>query len=421
MNQPRAPGTRAEAAEADYLDPLAPFKDEFLINRGGPIYLDGNSLGRQPRATTGALGHWLEEWARDLVGAWERWAELPAAVGDRVGQLVGAAPGQVVISDSTTVNLYKLAVAAIDARADRPVIVADANDFPTVRYVLQGIAERQQRVLRLVETDPVEGVEAGALAEVVADDVGLVCLSGVNYRSGAVVDMPAVNRLAHQAGALTLWDLSHAAGAVPVQLDASGADLAVGCGYKYLNGGPGAPSWLYVRAGLQKTLRQPVWGWWGQQDQFAMADAYDPVPDVGRFLAGTPPVGGIVALDAGIAPLLAAGLPAVWEKTRQLVTLLADRGEELLTPLGARSASPTRPARRGGHFAVTHPDAWAATRALVDRGLVVPDFRSPNVIRLAPVALYTGYLDAWEAVERVASVLADPSIRTTDIPRRWIT
>ena len=357
----------------------------------------------------------------NLVGGWEHWVELPTAVGDRVGHLVGAAPGQVVISDSTTVNLYKLAVAAIDARAGRPVIVADANDFPTVRYVLQGIAERHQRVLRFIETDPVEGIEAGALAEVVADDVGLVCLSGVNYRSGAVVDMPAVNHVAQLTGALTLWDLSHAAGAVPVQLDASGADLAVGCGYKYLNGGPGAPSWLYVRAGLQTTLRQPVWGWWGQQDQFAMADAYDPVPDVGRFLAGTPPVAAIVALDAGIAPLLAAGLPAVWEKTRQLVTLLADRSEELLTPLGARRASPARPLRRGGHFAVTHPDAWAATRALVDRGLVVPDFRSPDVIRLAPVALYTGYLDAWDAVERVASVLADPSVRTAAVPRRRIT
>jgi kynureninase len=421
MTPPRAPRTRAEAAEADSLDPLAFYKEEFLISRGGPIYLDGNSLGRQPRATAGALNCLLEEWARDLVGAWDRWVELPAAVGDRVGQLVGAAPGQVVIGDSTTVNFYKLAAAAIDARADRPVIVADANDFPTVRYVLQGIAARQRRVLRLIDTDPVEGIEAEALVEAVTDDVGLVCLSGVNYRSGAVVDMPAVNHLARQAGALNLWDLSHAAGVVPFQLDAAGADLAVGCGYKYLNGGPGAPSWLYVRRGLQTTLRQPVWGWWGQQDQFAMADAYDPVPNIGRFLAGTPPVAGIVALDAGIAPLLAAGVTRIWEKTSRLVTLLAERSRELLAPLGARSASPALPVRRGGHFAIAHPDAWAATRALVDRHLVVPDFRPPDVIRLAPVALYTSYLDAWDAVERVASVLADPSIRAGAVPRRRIT
>jgi kynureninase len=219
---------------------------------------------------------------------------------------------------------------------------------------------------------------------------------------------------------LVLWDLSHAAGAVPVQLDASGADLAVGCGYKYLNGGPGAPAWLYVRAGLQASLRQPVWGWWGQQDQFAMAEAYEPVPHVDRFQAGTPAIMGIVALDAGIAPLLAAGQQAAWEKTRKLVSLLADRAEKLLAPLGASSASPADPARRAGHFAISHPDAWAATRALIDRGLVVADFRAPDVIRLAPVALYTGYVDVWDAVDRVATVLADPSIRAS-VPTRRVT
>jgi kynureninase len=410
--------SRAEAAEADRLDPLARYRDEFLSREGGPVYLDGNSLGRQPRATAGAVSGLLDEWARDLVAGWERWVELPGAVGDRVGRLLGAAPGQVVVSDSTTVNLYKLAVAAVDARADRPVIVGDANDFPTVRYVLQGIAAAHGRRLRLIDSGPAEGAEAAAIAGAVADDVGLVCLSGVNYRSGAVADVPAVSALAHDAGALTLWDLSHAAGAVPVQLDASGADLAVGCGYKYLNGGPGAPSWLYVRAAMQASLRQPIWGWWGQQDQFAMGGAYDPVPGVGRFLAGTPAVAGIVALDAGISPLLSAGMPAVWAKTRRLVGLLAGRAEELLTPLGARSASPSDPARRGGHFSISHPHAWAATRALIDRGLVVADFRAPDVMRLAPVALYTSYVEAWDAIDRIASVLADPSVGAFVAKRR---
>jgi kynureninase len=404
------PRTREQATEADRLDPLAGYRDDFVFRPAGPIYLDGNSLGRQPRATAAAVTAFLAEWGRDLVAGWDRWANLPQAVGDRIGGLVGAAPGQVVAGDSTTVNLYKLAVAAIDAGRDRPVIVGDANDFPTVRYVLQGLAAREGCRLRLVETDPANGVDAGLLAEAIGDDVSLVCLSAVNYRSGAVADMPTVNRAAGRAGALTLWDMSHAAGVIPLELDAARTDLAVGCGYKYLNGGPGAPAWLYVRDGLQREMRSPVWGWWGQQDQFAMGATYDPVPTVGRFLAGTPGVLGMVALDAGIAPLLSAGIPALWDKTRRLVALLASRVTELLAPLGASIASPVGPARRGGHLAVAHPDARAVTATLVERDLVVPDFRPPDVMRLAPVALYTSYVEVWDAVERIAGVLGDPSV-----------
>ena len=269
------PQTRQEAQEADRLDPLAPYRDEFVFSPGGPIYLDGNSLGRRPRATAAAVNALLDEWGQDLVSGWHRWAGMPATVGDRIGQLLGAAPGQVVVSDSTTVNLYKLAMAAVDARPDRPLIVGDAEDFPTVRYVLQGIAAHGGRRLQLVATDPVEGTAGSslsgptpgpvhdplldAIAASADGELALVCLSAVNYRSGAVVDMASVTGAVHRAGALTLWDLSHAAGAVPVDLDGAGADLAVGCSYKYLNGGPGAPAWVYVRSGLQASLRQPIW------------------------------------------------------------------------------------------------------------------------------------------------------------------
>ena len=304
------PQSREEAIEADRLDPLARYRDEFLISQGGPIYLDGNSLGRQSRATAVAVDVVALEWGRDLVGGWEHWIDLPGAVGDRIGQLIGAAPGQVVVSDSTTVNLYKLAVAAMDASPDRTVIVGDRHDFPTVRYVLQGIAARAGGHLRLVETDPVHGLGPTDIVDVIDDEVALVCLSAANYRSGALVDLPAVTSVAHRAGALTLWDLSHAAGVVPLDLDGAGADLAGGCTYKYLNGGPGAPAWLYVRGGLQATLRQPVWGWWGQRDQFSMGPDYDPAEGIDRFLAGTPPVLGIASVDAGIAPLLAAACAA---------------------------------------------------------------------------------------------------------------
>ncbi len=414
------PKTREEAREADRLDPLAQYRDEFLLSPDGPIYLDGISLGRQPRATAAAVDAVAREWGRDLVGGWERWIDLPGAVGDRVGQLVGAAPGQVVVSDSTTVNLYKLAVAAMDASAGRSVIVGDKHDFPTVRYVLQGVAARAGGQLRLLETDPVDGLGADEMADAIDDGVALVCLSAVNYRSGALVDLREVTNVAHRAGALTLWDLSHAAGVVPIDLDGAGADLAVGCSYKYLNGGPGAPAWLYVRAGLQATLRQPVWGWWGQRDQFSMGPDYDPVEGIDRFLAGTPAVLGIAAVDAGIAPLLAAGIPAVWAKARRLVALLAQRAEELLVPLGAKVASPAAAYRRGGHLAISHPDARGAARLLIERGLVVPDFRPPDVLRLAPVALYTSFVEVWDAAERIATVLADPAVRVP-VPRKRVT
>jgi kynureninase len=328
-----------------------------------------------------------------------------------------------------------LAVAAIDmsaGRADRTVIIGDSNDFPTVRYVLQGVAARSGAHVRFIESDPVEGIWPTDIDEAIdkvtqkatgeASDgvVALVCLSAVNYRSGALVDLPAMTSAAHRAGALTLFDLSHAAGVVPVDLDGAGADLAVGCTYKYLNGGPGAPAWLYVSAGLQPTLRQPVWGWWGQRDQFSMGANYDPVDDIDRFLAGTPAVLGIAAVDAGIAPLLAAGIPAVWAKAQRLVSLLAQRAEELLVPLGAKIASPSATERRAGHLAISHPGSWNAGRLLIERGLVVPDFRPPDVLRLAPVALYTSFVEVWDAAEHIATVLSDPAVRAA-VPKKRVT
>ncbi len=411
------PTSRAEALAADASDPLAAHRDLFVVDEEGPVYLDGNSLGRQPRAAAAAARRALEEWAVDLVGGWERWVDVPSQVGDLVGRLVGAEPGQVVLADSTTVNLYKLAAAALDARPGRTVVVADTNDFPTVRYVLQGLAARGGLEVRWLEGGPSEavgGAEVAAALEAVRADgreVALVCLSAVNYRSGAVAEMAAVDEAARGAGALTLWDLSHAAGAVPVELDRWGADLAVGCTYKYLNGGPGAPAWLYVRRGLQDQLVSPVWGWWGQTAQFEMGPVYRPIGGVGRFLSGTPPVMGAALVKAGIEPLLAAGTDALWAKTVALVDLLAARVQERLVPLGARVASPGRREHRGGHLAVAHEHAWAAGRLLIERRLVVPDFRPPDVLRLAPVAIYTRFAEVWDAVEALAQVLASPEVR----------
>jgi kynureninase len=285
------------------------------------------------------------------------------------------------------------------------VIVADAQDFPTDRYVLQGLAKAAGRELRLLQGDVTEGIDAGAVSSMLGPDTALVCLSHVNFRSGARADLAAITEVAHRHGALMLWDLCHSAGAVPVALDDAGADLAVGCTYKYLNGGPGAPAFCYVRRELQAQLRQPVWGWFGQKDQFGMGPDYEPAEGMGRFLAGTPPVLALLALDAAVATLEAAGVPALWGKSQQLTAMLVELVRERLEPLGARLASPADPVRRGAHVSIAHEKAWPWCQALIERRLVVGDFRPPDVIRLGPAPLYTRFVDVFDAVGLMAEVL----------------
>jgi len=394
--------SRARAERLDATDPLAGYLDRFVPVEDGLIYLDGNSLGRLPASTPARLAHAVEqEWGRSLIGSWQHWVDLPMQVGDRIGEhLLGAAAGQVAVADSTTVNFYRLAVAALDARPGRPVIVTDADNFPTDLYVLQGLAAQRGAELRVVPSDPVEGPSMAALAAAVDERTALVTLSHVAYRSGALLDLAAVTALAHEHGALTLWDLSHAAGSVPVDLDAADADLAVGCGYKYLNGGPGAPSFLYVRRDLQAELSQPVWGWFGQREQFAMGAAYDPQPDLRRYLVGTPPVLALQALDEGVGLLAEAGIGRLREKGVALTAYLIELADAWLTPLGFELATPRDPSRRGSHVSLRHDDAWRICRALVERARVVPDFRGPDRIRIGPAPLSTRYLDVWDALDR---------------------
>jgi kynureninase len=395
---------RAEAERLDRADPLAAFRDRFPIAADGPVYLDGNSLGRPSYAMREALDTGRLAWERDLVGGWTRWIDLPGEVGDRLGVLIGAGAGQVLVCDSTTVNLYKLADAALGLQAQnggRTVIVGDAHDFPTDRYVLAGLAEARGCELRLLASDPVNGLDLNVLAAALDDRTSLVCLSHVNYRSAARVDLAEVTGLAHDHGALVLWDLSHSAGAVPVQLDSAGADLAVGCTYKYLNAGPGAPGYLYVRRQLAGELRQPIQGWFGQQDQFEMGPAYQPASGAGRFLTGTPPVLGLLAVRAGVDLLLEAGVDRLWTKSQGLTGALVGLVRDRLEPAGVTLASPADPARRGGHVSIAHPRARAWCATLIGRGLVVPDFRTPDVIRLGPAPLYTRFVDVYDAVERM--------------------
>jgi kynureninase len=321
----------------------------------------------------------------------------------------------VVVTDSTTVNLYKLAAAALAARPGRRVVVADGEDFPTDRYVLQGLAARWGIELRALGSDP-----AGWASEI-DGGTALVCLSHVHYRSAARADMAAVNRAAHAAGALVLWDLSHSAGAVPLHLDDDGADLAVGCTYKYLNAGPGAPAFLYVRRELQAELRQPIWGWFGQRDQFAMGARYDPDPGIRRFLTGTPSILGTVAVDAGLEPFAEVGMDRLWAKSEALTGLLITLFDAWLAPLGCRLATPRDPDRRGAHVSIDHPDGWQLCRALIERASVIPDFRPPDTIRLGPAPLYTRFVDVWDACDRLRDLLASGEYRSVDPGERTVT
>jgi kynureninase len=399
--------SREDAVVLDAADPLSPIRDLFEIAAGDLVYLDGNSLGRLPRATPGRLDDFVRrEWGAELVRGWSSWMELPTTVGDLIGEhLLGAAPGQVVVSDSTTVNLFKLASAAAAARPGRRVLVTDDDNFPTDRYVLEGLAASAGLELRILHADIDEGLSTEELTAGVDDDTALVVLSHVAYRSGALLDMKAVTSLVQDRGALLLWDLCHAAGAVPIDLDGSGVDLAVGCGYKYLNGGPGAPSFLYVRRDLQPELVSPIWGWFAQRDQFAMGPTFQPHPDVRRFLAGTIPVAGLVALEEGVRPLAQAGIAALRAKGAALTSLIIELHDAWLAELGFRLATPRAADRRGSHVSLEHPDAWRICRALIERRGVIPDFRGPDRLRLGPAPAYTRFVDVWDALDRIRQVV----------------
>src|SRR5258708_21173711 len=305
------PSSRTYAEQLDVADPLARFRARFGWAEDAPIYLDGNSLGPLPLATQARINEVVgSEWGMGLVRSWNHWVGLPREVGDLIGaHLTGAAPGQVLVSDSTTVNLFKLVNAALDAQPGRSVLVTDDDNFPTDRYVLEGVAAQRGGELRMIHTDLDQGLAEDALLAALGSDVALVSLSHVAYRSGALADMPSITGLVHDAGALILWDLCHSVGAVPIGLDASGADLAVGCTYKYVNAGPGAPAFLYVRNELQRRMRQPISGGFGQTAQFAMGPAPGPVPGIERFGTGTPEIIGTVAV-AGGRKLLREARPA---------------------------------------------------------------------------------------------------------------
>jgi len=415
INVTEFPADRSYAESRDAEDQLAAFRDRFVHDDPALLYLDGNSLGPLPVRTQARIAEVIDqEWGVGKVRSWGNWITMPRQAGDMVAEhLLGAAPGQVLVCDNTTVNLYKLISAALDAQPGRDVIITDDDNFPTDRYVVAGIAAQRGCELRVIHTDMDEGIDPATLAAALDDRVAVVSLSHVAYRSGALADMAGLTGLIHQAGALALWDLCHAVGSVPVQLDETGADLAVGCTYKYLNAGPGAPALLYVRADLQDRLRQPIWGWMGQRDRFAMGPSYEPAPGIDAFATGTPQIVGTVAVEEGARLLGEAGIERLRAKSTALTGYLIGLADEWLIPHGFALASPREAGRRGGHVTLRHPEAYRISQALI-REKVVGDYRTPDRLRLAPVAITTRFTDVWDALDRLRRIAADKSY--ADLP-----
>lgn len=385
---------RARAQQLDAADPLAPWRDQFDLTAAGVggrdlVYLDGNSLGRTPLRTIERLDAVVRgEWARDLIRSWDHWLDLPQRVGDRLAPLIGAGAGEVAVHDSTSVNLYQLVHGALALRPHRSVVAIDAHDFPSDRYIVDGIAAATGRTVR-------HGFDR-------LDDVAVVVRSMVDYRTAEVVDIAAETARATAAGALVIWDLSHAAGVLAVDLHAAGAQLAVGCTYKFLNGGPGAPAFTYVARELQTELTQPIWGWFSQSDQFAMGPEYQPRPDIGRMLIGTPSILALAAADAGISVSADAGIDAIAAKA----TALTGFGIDLCDQWGLTTCTPRQPHRRGGHVSVVHPDARGLCRRLIDECGVIPDFREPDIVRLGMSPLTTRFVDVYDGIEHIACLVA---------------
>ena len=397
--------TRRTLEQLDQNDPLAPFRDRFVLPCG-VIYLDGNSLGPLPRATPARIAHLIQhEWGEGLIRSWNDagWIDLASQVASGIAQLIGAPPGSVVVADSTSVNLFKALAAGLHLRPARQVIVSERGNFPTDLYIAQGLTTLLggRHELRLVEPEE--------LPAAIDEETAVVMLTHVNYGTGAMHDMAAITHAAHARGALALWDLAHSAGAVPVDLTAADADLAVGCGYKFLNGGPGAPAFLYAAPRLHETLRMPITGWLGHADPFAFETTYRPAAGLAQATVGTPPILSLAALQVGVAIALEAPMSQVRTKSQAEVKLLAELFQHA-APGRFHRVTPDDPARHGSQLCLAHPDAYAIMQALIARG-VIGDFRAPDILRFGITPLTLRYAELWDAAEILGEVMAQDTWR----------
>jgi kynureninase len=399
------------ARELDRQDELAHFRDEFVIDDPDLIYLDGNSLGRLPKRTAARMREVIEkEWGESLIRGWgEGWFTAPQRIGAKIARLVGARADEVIVADSTSVNLFKLYLAALQARSGRYKVVTDDLNFPSDVYVLQGALKLAGPNYQLQITHSADGltVPISALAEAIDANTALATLTHTAFKSGFVYDMNAITEMAHRAGALMLWDLCHSVGAMPLDLHATNVDMAVGCTYKYLNGGPGAPAFLYIRRDLQEQLLSPIWGWFGQRGQFEMKLDYEPGPGLQRFLAGTPTMLSLAAVEPAVDLLIEAGVERLRAKSIRQTDYLIALWEALLAPLGVTLNSPRDPTMRGSHVSLGHPEGLRIDLALIHDMKVIPDFRYPDNIRLGLAPLYTSFAEIHEALMRLRRVIVE--------------
>jgi kynureninase len=413
------------AKQLDSQDPLASCRDQFVINDPDLIYLDGNSLGRMPKASAERAKQIVdEEWGSDLIRGWNKgWWGAPARVGDKIGQLIGAASGQVMVSDTTSINLFKLAMAALTYQPQKKRIITDTLNFPSDLYILQGCIQllsggrvdphdrsgsyRDHEIIRIGSNDNDITPDLTQLEASIDNNTSLVTLSHVTFKSGYIYDMRHITDLAHRKGALVIWDLSHAVGAIPVELDACNVDLAIGCTYKYLNGGPGAPAFLYVNKSLQEKLSSPLWGWWGQTKPFDFGLDYSPAPGAQRFLVGTQPMLSLLTMEASLDITIKVGIDASRLKSILMTDYASFLTDELLAPFGFSLGSPRDSAQRGSHISIRHPDGYRINRALIEDMNVIPDFREPDNIRLGCAPLYTSYAEIWEGFDRIKRVMEE--------------
>ena len=403
----RAALAERDPHELDAADPLGSFRDRFVPTEDGLVYLDGNSLGRPTKASVERVNELGEAWAKRLIRGWDDgWLEMPLTVGDTLATAVlGARSGEVALTDSTTVNIYRLASAALDARSGRNTIVIERSEFPTDRYIVEGLARERGLDVRWIDGDPIEGLATEDVAAALDSDTALLVLSAVNYRSAAIVDIRAITGAARDLGALVLWDLSHAGGSIPVELEANGVDLAVGCTYKYLNGGPGSPAFLYVRGELQDDLRPPIQGWFAQRQQFEMGPAFERARGIRGWLVGTPGIAALTSAQGGIEVVAEAGIERIRAKGIALTEHAIALVDAWLTPLGCSVGSPRDAARRGAHVSIRHPEAKRLTRELIARR-VIPDFRAPDSIRIGVSPLTTSFEDVHRGLDTLRAVLA---------------
>ena len=419
---------RQVALELDRNDPLREFKNKFVITDPDTCYLDGNSLGRLPHSTVEAITQFLtQEWGREVVDGWNHWIDEAQSTGDLIGRsALGAGPGQVLACDTTSVNFYQLAMAAIKARPGRKTVITDAANFPTDRYILQGIANDLGLKLIVIDNeDPQksenEFITPELLERYLSDDVALVTFEVVQYRAGARQDVRRITELVKSYGAFMLWDAAHAIGSVQLNFDSDGVDLAVGCTYKYGNAGPGAPAWLYVAKRVQDELQVPIQGWFAQRDQFAMGPDFEKESSIRGFQIASPSLMGLRCINSSFAIIESAGIARIEEKCAIGTSMMIDLFDEWLAPLGFSLNTPRDPKRRGGHISLIHPEAERIAVALRKFANVIPDYRVPNAIRLAISPLATSYTEVFDGFQRIRDLVSTRQFEKVEQSRSRVT